>query len=391
MSAAEDNPSPPRGPKLLEQVDRLVLLELYAPLLFGIGMFAMLTLVSVALQEALKFITKYNLPVGIVVEYLLLDMPRFIMYSIPMGMLLGCLLSAGRLNSDHEITGLRALGVSLYRVCLPYLATGLLLSILTLLLAERVVPLCNSRLKELKNSLLTGAGGQIQTEQVNWPFFVNGKLQWLLIAGSMDGNELRDVTLVHLDPKDRYKNAYVTANRAVWQGKSWTFYDMQIISLEQRKQKDTDQEEHRRAVMEQTKMVIPDFNIAPDQLILRSKTADDLTYRQLSQVVEEKAKAGETGTGLREFMTKLAFKLSIPFTPFFFALIALPLAIRPQRSTSAVGMGIALLIVIAFYVVMSICQKAGTAGALPPVVAAWVPNALMLVSGCGLLWLRERG
>jgi lipopolysaccharide export system permease protein len=390
MSAAEDSP-PPRGPRLLQKVDRLVLLELYAPLLFGIGMFAMLTLVSVALQEALKFVTKYNLPVSIVGKYLLLDAPRFIMYSIPMGTLLGSLLSAGRLNSDHEITGLRALGVSLYRVILPYLAVGLLMSILTLLLAERIVPLCNSQLKEMKNGLLMQTTGQIKAEQVNWPFFVNGKLQWLLLAGSMDGTQLQDVLLVYLDPKDRYKNAYITANRAVWQGKSWTFFDMQTISLEQRKAGGSQEPEHQRAVMEQTKMVIPDFEIAPEQLMLRSKTSDDLTYRQLAQVIEEKRKMGDKGPLLREFMTKLAFKLSIPFTPLFFALIAVPLSIRPQRSTSAMGMGIALLIVIAFYVVMSVCQKAGTAGALPSVVAAWVPNALMLMVGSGLLFLRERG
>jgi lipopolysaccharide export system permease protein len=354
-------------------------------------------MVSVALQEALKFVTKYNLPATIVGKYLLLDAPRFIMYSIPMGTLLGALLSAGRLNSDHEITGLRALGVSLYRVILPYLAVGLLLSVLTLLLSERIVPLCNSELKDMKNALLTGAGGKIQTEQVNMPFFVNGKLQWLLVAASMDGNELHDVALIYLDPVHRYKNAYITASRASWQGKSWTFYNMQLVSLEQRrvsesKAKEQGQdEESQRVVIEGTHGTVPDFTLAPESLILRSKTSDDLTYRQLRQVVAEREKVGENGNTLREFKTKLAFKLSIPFTPLFFALIALPLSIRPQRSTSAMGMGIALLIVIAYYVVMSVCQKSGTAGLLPPTVAAWLPNGLMGLCGLALLWLRERG
>jgi lipopolysaccharide export LptBFGC system permease protein LptF len=40
---------------------------------------------------------------------------------------------------------------------------------------------------------------------------------------------------------------------------------------------------------------------------------------------------------------------------------------------------------------MSVCQKAGTAGALPPLVAAWVPNAVMLCTGLWLLRLKERG
>src|SRR5436309_654077 len=115
-------------PRLFQQVDRLVLLELYAPFLFGVAMFSLLTVVAVTLQEALKFITKYNLPASELIPLVGLAAPQLVVLSIPMGTLLGTLLSAGRLNSDLEITGLRALGISLTRIMLPYLAVGLLLS-----------------------------------------------------------------------------------------------------------------------------------------------------------------------------------------------------------------------------------------------------------------------
>lgn len=380
-------PEPPRRPRLLQQVDRLVLLELYAPFLFGVGMFALLTIVSVALQEALKFITKYNLPADLVLPMLLLASPQFLMLSIPMGTLLGTLLSIGRLNSDLEITGLRALGVSLYRVTLPYLAAGLLLSILTLWLSERVVPLCNARLKDLKNNTLSTLTGKTQVEQFNLPVYTgDGKLQWLVTARGLDGNVLDEVRLVYLDPRDSVKDFYLSARTAVWDNNAWTFYDMRQVSLQQ------DADKLNRVVLVGSEFSLPDFKIDPGTLTIRSKTAEDLTYQQLAQVISERQAKGEvSSTPIREFMTKLAFKLSIPFTPLVFVFIAVPLAIRPQRSTSALGMGLALLIVIAYYVLMSVCQKAGTAGALNPVVAAWTPNALLLGTGLWLLRLRERG
>jgi lipopolysaccharide export system permease protein len=374
-------------PRLFQQVDKLVLQELYAPFLFGVGMFSLLTMVAVVLQESLKFITKYNLPVGELLPLLGLAAPQFIVLSIPMGTLLGTLLSAGRLNSDLEITGLRALGVSLSRVMLPYLAVGLALSILTLYLSERVVPLCNSLLKDRKNNL-RAALGKGSTEDVNQPFYVDGQLRWLLTASRTEGTTLYNVMLIYRDAVNRDKDFFINADHASWDGSDWIFYDMRLVWLNVKSNKE------ERMITSAHELKLQSFNITPESLALRSKTADDLSYQQLAQVIRERRAKNEQRdqpSTLREFATKLAFKLSIPFTPLFFIFIAMPLAVRPQRSTSALGMGLALLIVVAYYVVMSVCQKAGTAGALPPVVAAWIPNALLLGSGLTLLRLKERG
>jgi lipopolysaccharide export system permease protein len=366
----------------------MVLLELYAPFLFGVGMFALLTIVSVALQEALKFITKYNLSANLVLPMLWYASPQFIMLSIPMGTLLGTLLSVGRLNSDLEITGLRALGVSLYRVTLPYLAVGLLLSVLTLYLGERVVPLGNMRLKNLRNNIMLKITGKTEMEPFTLPLYdkASGKLNWFITAGRLEGDTMRDVRLLYIDPRDSLQDFYLQAGTAVWDANQWTFYNLRTVSLAQ------DPSDPNRVYIGGSQLTLPDFNISPSQMSLRSKTPDDLTYQQLAQVVRERKSKGDAANSvLREFMTKLAFKLSIPFTPLVFVFIAVPLAIRPQRSTSALGMGMALLIVIAYYVLMSVCQKAGTAGALHPVVAAWTPNALMLGTGLWMLRQRERG
>jgi lipopolysaccharide export system permease protein len=210
----------------------------------------------------------------------------------------------------------------------------------------------------------------------------------LLIASKAEGTTLTNVELLYFDPQTRNRNFLIDADYATWQGNSWTFHDMRYVSL------DVEPEEEKRIINHAAEFTLPNFNIAPESLVLRSKTADDLTYRQLAQVIAEREAANpgtEEPSTLREFASKLQFKLSIPFTPLFFIFIAMPLAIRPQRSTSALGMGMALLVVVGYYVVMSVCQKAGTAGALPPVVAAWIPNALMLGTGLVLLRVKERG
>jgi lipopolysaccharide export system permease protein len=43
-----------------------------------------------------------------------------------------------------------------------------------------------------------------------------------------------------------------------------------------------------------------------------------------------------------------------------------------------VGFGISLVIVFAYYVVMSLCRALGESGNMSPFLAAWMPNALFL-------------
>ena len=45
-------------------------------------------------------------------------------------------------------------------------------------------------------------------------------------------------------------------------------------------------------------------------------------------------------------------------SPLFFVLIAVPMAIMPQRSSRAMGMGLALVTILVYYSMFIICQKA---------------------------------
>ena len=52
-------------------------------------------------------------------------------------------------------------------------------------------------------------------------------------------------------------------------------------------------------------------------------------------------------------------------------------------------MGIALLVVLVYYVLFTVCLKLGSAGVIPPFVAAWIPNALLFVVGARTMQQRE--
>lgn len=369
----------------LRKVDKLILSELYAPFLFGVGMFSMLTIVTVVLQESLKFIIKYSVPAPVLLKMLLYASPQFIILSIPMGVLLGTLISMGKLNSELQVTALRACGVSLYRVLAPYFIAGAFLSGLTFLGNESVVPWGLESLRNLKNSLLTGGASGVKMGAINQPIYENGKLRWVLISDDSEGNLLFDVFLLSRDPLDHARDQIIIADEAEWEGSTWIFRRLHTYSLS-----NPDTGEAGMLTGSMAEASFGGLNISPESLRVRKQDVENLRIVQLERLIADELASGADPQSkqILEFRTKLYAKYAIPFTPLVFIIIAVPLSILPQRSSTSMGMGLALLIVMVYYVLLSVCQKMGAGGVLPPMLAAWAPN--LLIAGMGLVLMQRR-
>jgi lipopolysaccharide export system permease protein len=362
----------------------MILKELAWPFATGIGMFSLLTIATIALQEAARFAIRYNLSAALFLKLFALACPQFIFLSIPMGVLLGTLIAVGRLSSDNEITALRAIGLSLYRALLPFLFMGVVLSGVTILGSEEIVPRCNSALSDMRSRIKSGAVHGASQQRVAIPIREGGQPRWFLVADSMQGPELFNVKLFYFDPRTADRDFYITAARAVWEGSDWTFFKLRQVQL-----KAGDE----AVVLRAEKARVPGFSITPQSLGLRTKTTDDLNIVQLRNLIADLLGTGNnklSDTEIRDFRTKLYFKYAIPLTPLIFIFVAFPLAIRPQRSSSTMGMGMALLIVLLYYIMYTMFQKLGATGVVPPPAAAWVPNLAMLGVGVALLHRKER-
>jgi lipopolysaccharide export system permease protein len=63
-------------------------------------------------------------------------------------------------------------------------------------------------------------------------------------------------------------------------------------------------------------------------------------------------------------------------------LIAIPFALKTQMSASmAMSFGVAMLIGFGYWVLSAFCVSLGHNGALPPLTAAWLPNAIFALIG----------
>ena len=61
-------------------------------------------------------------------QYSTLSIPSFISIALPMTTLLACIFTIGQLQKNHELTAMKASGISLYRVTVPLILSALLIS-----------------------------------------------------------------------------------------------------------------------------------------------------------------------------------------------------------------------------------------------------------------------
>ena len=111
------------GPwRRLPLLDRWLLGELIAPLLFGIAAFTAVSLSVGVVFELVRRVAESGLPVWIALQVLGYRLPSFLVLSFPMATLMATLLAYSRLSSGSELTALRSIGVSTRRMVAPALA-----------------------------------------------------------------------------------------------------------------------------------------------------------------------------------------------------------------------------------------------------------------------------
>ncbi len=363
---------------MLRKVDRLILNELMQPFLFGLLSFSILMVSATMLKPALDFMIRYNLPFGMFLKMITLGMPQVITFAIPMAVLLGSLLAVSRLSNDQEIVALRAAGISLWRAAAPAFFFGLAITGVTFLLNELVVPAANSEITAMKNDVIMRKTGAIKQENMVLPFYEQGKLAFLLIADKLEGDRLDAVKFYHFGETEG-SDWWIYARQGNWVDDNWVFRDGK-----------------RFQVMRDGTVLtsffdsfdITELNITSAQLQRKVKTSLEMNIAELRSFIRE-LKVEGLDKDARKNLVEYYFKFSTPFSCLFFVLIAFPLAISPARSSGGTGMGISLLIVLAYYVMLMLCTRLGQAGAIDPIIAGWIPNVVVASVGLYLFRLKN--
>ena len=365
-------------------LDRWLLGELIGPLLFAIAMFTVLALTVGVLVELVRQIAEFNLPVLIAIQVLLQRLPSFLVLSFPMATLFATLLAYGRLSTNSELTALRSVGVTATRMIIPALVLALVMSSLTFLFNDVLVPRSN---RAAEVTLRRALGKAISTEKgdnIIYPRFgrveepdgssSKGLLQLFYANKFRDGIMTR-VTL--LDFSRAGFTQMLLAESAKWnkQEAKWEFFNGQILTL-------TPSGSTTSADFD--RYLYP-FSAAPIRIAKLPKDANNMTVAEALQAEQLLQSAGDL-KGARKLQVRIQEKFTFPMACLVFGLIGSSLGAKPNNRTSrGQGFALSIVMILVYYLLAFSFSALGVKGTLPAVLAAWSPVLISLAGGGFLL------
>ena len=161
---------PPKSlTEIIPILDRYILLELFVPFVFGIGLFTTLSLSIGVVFDLVRRVTDSQLSLTNALQMLVLRMPEFIGLSIPMSVLLASLIVYSRLVSDSESIALLASGISIYRLFFPTLMASLLMVGLCFFVNDFVTPEANYQATTILDRALNRTRPNYQQVNIIYP------------------------------------------------------------------------------------------------------------------------------------------------------------------------------------------------------------------------------
>ena len=368
----------------LSLLDRWLVKELVGPLLFFIALFTLLLLTGGVMFELVRQMVDKNLPAGIALQVLLLSIPRWMAFSVPIGTLMASLFVFTRLSANNELTALRSLGVSTVRMISAALVLSMLMTLFTFVLNDVVVPR-SQRYAEvsLKRALGRSLSSEVGRDIIYPRFGVRTGatdredrrgLTQLFYARKFENGEMQDVTL--LDYSRAATTQMLLAEKGVWNEAqaSWDFFQGQILTL------NPDGSSTKAGF---DRYVYP-LGSGPIRLASIENDAVNMTVAEALQAEQLYVEAGSIKEA-RKIRVRIQEKFTVPMTCLVFGLFGATLGAQPSYRTSrSFAFVLTLGIICVYYVIGFSFSSLGVKGTLPPALAAWLP-VLMSLAGGGLL------
>ena len=365
-------------------LDRYILRETIGPLGLGLLVFTFLALLQELFQLA-ELIIERDVEVQIVLRLLAYSLPQIIVLTIPMAFLFAILLAIGRMAADSELVAMRASGISLFSIYRPILIMSLLLAAVTTYLMTVTLPAGNKATSELQLAILQRSVNQ----QVKPRVFYDGLQGRVLYVFESPENEAgwRGVFLADAVPgPEQQVIVGETGGINVTPGDGRS--PVLAFGLADVHEVDTnDPSTYRLQRLRDANIVIEDSQFRHSEGLVLAKDVRSMTLSELVQTAEEPGVFAEKRTKARVEIQK---KFAIPGACLVFGLYGIPLGFRNRRTGRSSGFLISVTMFLFYYVMLGNGEEAAVNGQVPPWLAMWAPNMLLLVLGTFLLWRRNR-
>lgn len=363
-------------------------------LLLTVAVFTLVLLLGNVLKEIMALLVSRQVTFGLVLKAIGLLIPYVMAYVLPFGMLTATLLVFGRFSADHELTAVRASGISLVSLVTPVLLLGVAMSCLCALVNTQIAPTCRQAYKQLIYDLMLQKTSTLITEDR----FIDEIPGIVFYSREKQGDNLAEVRLYVLEAGDIKRRITAPGGSVVWNHpeQTITFHLTNGVAEYKREERAsgtnaaTSAESGLEVKWDAAAFREMDYGPVDLTTLLqgpRKPKLSEMTFLELRQEIGELESKGIPTTPAQ---VQLHRQISFSFACIAFTLIGIPLAIQTQRRETSIGVAISLGLVMAYYGFFVFAEGFQNHEEFAPQLILWIPNLVFQTVGAALLWRANR-
>lgn len=359
-----------------DQVKRILSLyiirEISSLFLLGIVIFTLVLLMG-RLITLTDLVVSHGVPLADVSRLILYLVPSFLVFTIPMAFLLAVLMAFGRLSADNEIVVIKASGISLIQMLPPVIVCAVIAVLLALGASTVGVPWGNSAFKELSFQVLKRNITATIREKTFWddiPGVVMYTDQYDELSHTLKGIVIHDGRNPDRPMTIFAGDGSVTSA----EGSQALLLSLHNGSIHMAGAGGL----YRLVHFGEYSMTIGEKGSSTGI----SRNEPDMWLSELLRQIDD---PGTPAKNRLKMLAELHSRFTFPFASLVFAILAVPLGIQNRRSGKSGGFTVSIVIILAYYVLMSVVRTLAERGDVPPAVALWIPNLIFFCLGCFFL------
>jgi len=352
-----------------------LLKELFWPFLLSLTILLFIMLMG-NLVNLFNLVINKGVSLALVSKLIVLLLPNLLSYALPLAILSATLLAIGRLSADNEIIAIRASGINLYKLCFPIIIVGLIASLASIPLNDKLKPKALFAGRKIVKQI----GMKSPTAFLEAGTFIRTFQNYIIFIYGIHQNKLTNIRIYQ--PQEGKPTRTIIANR----GEFLPIPEKDIVKL---KLIDGSSDEPNPKdpttfykLNFKTYYLTLDVSTGTQNL---QKKLKDMSIRELSQLSKELDK--EKIEDKLPIITEINKKLSFSFASFAFVLIGLPLAIWTRRREKFVGVGLSIFVFVAYYVLFLAGEVLSMKGFIYPGLGVWLADIALI--GLGLILILQ--
>ncbi len=341
---------------------KLIYREIFIPLLFSFFVLCAILLLG-RLLPLTGILLRSDISPDQLIQFVLLLIPTFLLFVLPISALLGTCLAMVRLNKDNELIAIFAVGISPKKVFMPVLWVGILIWILTFITGAFILP----RAKSFAHRFIYQISSKTLIRGIPPLTFVSPikGLTLFVNESKAHGKKLKGIFLQDARNPKAVSEIFARKGRIlISKNDSYIILTLKDGTL------------HRINLLKDVSNIIK-FKLYILKLYIsipyRGKSRGEMGLKELIQNSQDPK---ITPKQRRRLLIEFNKRLALPIGALILALLGASLGIKFGRTGIAGGVALALSAFIVYYVLLVLSENLAEVAIVSPWISLWIPNIL---------------